>query len=225
MIRTLLLFLMLINVSLVSAADYRPHIQIICFADNYKAEYSGVVFKEDENFYHVLTCAHATSHLDKTSIRLKCLVAPEYNTVISNISLSSDLIRQDKDIDIGLVKIPKIEGIRIKALELANATLVSGTECLSFGYAGDEYKRNIVSTLSQNGKEVESSSVFYTHTTDSGKPRLVISGDVIQGMSGGALVYQNHIFGIQSSGDEKRRRLSFCPSDVICQFLGEEYGY
>jgi len=207
------------------AADYRPHVQIICFSEAYKAEYSGVVFKQDDNFYHVLTCAHATMNLDKSKIRLKCLVAPEYNTVISNISLSSDLIRQDSDIDIGLVLIPKIEGIRIRPLELANATLVSGTECLSFGYVGDEYKRNIVSTLSQDGKEVESSSVFYTHKTDNGKSILMVSGPVIQGMSGGALVYQNHIFGIQSSGDSKRNRLSFCPSDVICSFLGEEYGY
>jgi hypothetical protein len=207
------------------AADYRPHVQIICFAEDYKAEYSGVVFKQDDNFYHVLTCAHATMNLDKSKIRLKCLVAPEYNTVISNISLSSDLIRQDSDIDIGLVLIPKIEGIRIRPLELANATLVSGTECLSFGYVGDEYKRNIVSTLSQDGKEVESSTVFYTHHTDNGKPRLMVSGAVIQGMSGGALVYQNHVFGIQSSGDSKRNRLCFCPSDVICSFLGEEYGY
>ena len=35
------------------AADYRPHVQIICFSEAYKAEYSGVVFKQDDNFYHV----------------------------------------------------------------------------------------------------------------------------------------------------------------------------
>jgi hypothetical protein len=210
--------------SAASAAEYRPHVQIVCYAQEQKREYSGVVFKEDKDFYHVLTCAHGTQDLDQSNIRLKCVVAPDYNTIITNIQLSSDLVRSDSDIDIGLVKLPKIGGIRIKPLKLADASLDVGTECVSYGYVMDKYIKNNVSTLTINGREMVGSSE-HRHSTLGGKPLLVCSGEVLSGMSGGSLVYQNKIFGIQSAGDKSRNRVTYCPSDVICKFLGEEYGY
>jgi hypothetical protein len=221
-----LLFVVMLTLlySAATAADYRPHVQIVCYTDQEKREYSGVVFEEDKDFYHVLTCAHGTQDLHKSKIRLKCVVAPEYNTIITNIQLSSDLVKSNSDIDVGLIKLPKIEGIRIKPLKLANANLDVGVECVSYGYVLDEYIKNNVSTLTFNGKE-RVGSAEHGHSTVGGKPLLVCSGKVISGMSGGSLVYTNRIFGIQSSGDKTKNRITYCPSDVICEYLGEEYGY
>ncbi len=207
------------------ASDYRPQLSIVCITDKESREYSGVVFEEDETFYHVLTCAHGTQDLDKAKIKLKCLVFPEYTTVITNISLSSDLIKQDSDIDIGVIKLPKVEGIRIKPMKLANASLMIGTECISYGYVRGEYIKNQVSILTLSGKEMVDGLEHFHHTQGKQKPLLIASGEVISGLSGGPLVHQNQIFGIQSSGDKKKKRITYCPSDVICQYLGEEYGF
>jgi len=182
-----------------------------------------VVFDEDETHYRILTCEHGTLQQDRSIIRLKAFVAPEEEQAISEIAVKAELLKHDRDIDIALMVMPKVDGVRIRPLKLADATLMAGTECVSYGYVNGKFIRNNVSTLTYNGKELIPNG-FYMHTTNNGKNRLVASGDVISGMSGGALVYQSQIFGIQSSGVEKKRTISYCPSDVVWEFIGRSNG-
>jgi hypothetical protein len=205
------------------AQEYRPYVQLICNSEGRTSEYSGVVFKEDADNYYILTCEHGTQGHNKQIIRLKSVVAPEVEQVIKGISIESKLIKDDRDLDIALVRMAKVLGIKIKPLKLANASLMQGTECLSYGYSNGEFIRNKVSVLTYDGKRKVGSQYIVYHTL-LGNKILAAEGDIIHGMSGGPLVYNNEVFGIQSSANTKTNEISYCPSDVIIKFLGEYSG-
>jgi hypothetical protein len=125
----------------------------------------------------------------------------------------AQLIRDDRDIDVALVTIPKVENVTIEPIKLADAVVLGEPECISYGYAQGKFIPNPV--------KVSTKERFQTN---GGKSILACNGEVIHGMSGGPLVISNEVFGIQSSGAKEKRSILYCPSDVVWEFIGRSNG-
>ncbi len=197
------IFLILL-LSSVASADYKPYVQIINAVP--QREYSGVVFSEDETRYYVLTCAHGVQDLKSADIVITTNTYPDPPTSIKYIGVVTTLIKFDADMDISVMSMPKVPEVTIRPLKLAEGSLPYGTECNSYGYINGAFVKNPVTY----GKIMEFTSL-------KGSPILECMGEAKSGMSGGPLVFQGKIWGIQSSGNKKH--ILYCPSGEILGFV------
>jgi hypothetical protein len=99
-------------------------------------------------------------------------------------------------------------GLKIKRLKIGRSTLVNGTKTVSYGY-------------SQSNRFInnDSSILNYDYSTELGSPIMSIQAPVVYGMSGGGLLYNGELYGVQSSG--KDGVVSYCPADQLVEFVNE----
>lgn len=195
------------------ATDFRPYVKLVCHAGDQTSEYSGVVFREDDTHYHIVTCEHGTLQQSKSVIRLKAYLFPIEDQEVVEVAVKAQLIKDDRDIDVALVTIPKVDNVTVKPMKLADAIVVGEPKGISYGYAQGKFIPNPV--------QVSTKEKFQTY---GGKAILLCDGEVINGMSGGPLVISEQVFGIQSSGAKAKRSISYCPSDIVWEFIGRSNG-
>lgn len=194
--------LLLLLTSSCLAQEYSPYVQIVSFNGDEKRQYSGVVFNETDSNYGIITCAHGTQDIPETSLRLQTTAFTLRFGAVQSIAIKTTLIKQDSDIDLAYMYIPKL--VKINPVELATDSLI-GTKCLSYGYVNSEEIRNPVVVHSYN-----------TYRTVKGSSILSCEGKLVNGLSGGPLVFNNRIYGIQSGGS---KHILYCPSSQIVEFV------
>lgn len=194
--------LLLLLTSSCLGQDYSPYVQIVSFNGDEARQYSGVVFNETDSRYEIVTCAHGTQDIPEVSRRIQTSAFNVQFGAVHSVAIKTTLIKQDPDIDLAYMYIPKV--VKINPVELATDSLI-GTKCLSYGYVNSEEIRNPVVVHSYN-----------TYRTVKGSSILSCEGKLVNGLSGGPLVFNNRIYGIQSGGS---KHVLYCPSDQIVEFV------
>ncbi len=156
--------------------------------DNWRGEYTGVVFKEDVDNYYVLTCAHPLfdrNDIDTTYAHI--FTEGESNVVF--VSVKCNLLKRDDAQDLCLYSFKKNDLISIAPLQLGNETLPKNTVLKNYGY-----------TISTKLKEVNVTVVEFDDQFNPGM--MITTGPITSGFSGGPAVYEKtkEVYGIQSLG-------------------------
>lgn len=204
MIFKVFLFAVTFTLSLAAskAAEYNGVVQIMNIDEEYPRRYSGVVIDQDKQNYTVLTCAHGVFDLRPEDIKLQINVMSK-NDWIRFVSFKGTLIKYDKDMDVAIMTMPKVNWVEVDCFELSKSRLIVGTRAIATGYVTSEkVVRNPMSVTS-----------YELHKTLGGKEILTCVGPATNGLSGGPLVYDNMVYGTQSSGS--KTETLFCPSDLI----------
>lgn len=151
--------------------------------------WSGVVIKETEETYQILTCAHGVDDLPKNNVHLQVdfMVSGSYNY----ISTPATLLKKDIDRDLALIECNKVEGIAIAPVGIGDQSTTT-RPCYVYGFAG----RGKLISKQYSFKSVDA----YTGTN--GEKLLTLNGKAISGFSGGAVISDSKIIGIQSSGTD-----------------------
>lgn len=202
-----LIFLLafLISSTFVFAEEFSPYIYITNLSKNNNRQYSGVVYYADEKDYYVLTCWHGINGLEDKHINLHSSVLG--SSQIAFIAFKSKVVSLNEDKDLCVLSFPKVEMVDIQPLYVARDDLQIGQEAYGYGYSS-------LPSLIKNPLKVKS---YAEYSSQLGSPLLECMGEPISGMSGGPIVYNNLIYGIQSAGNN---RVLYCPSSEILKFLG-----
>lgn len=190
-----------------SAQEFSPIVQIMNIDTTHRMQYSGVIVKEDDSAFYILTCAHGVQDLTAAQIKLQTNIFTEKFGSIKVVGVKTDLIKFDRDIDLGYMKFDKVGPLKIRPMLISKSTLTVGTKLTAQGYV--------------NSRELIISPMIiksYTRvTTQNLKPILECGGEAIHGLSGCPLVYEDVVYGIQSSGS--KTATLFCPSDQLLEFI------
>jgi hypothetical protein len=122
--------------------------------------------------------------------------------------MRSQISKSDIDRDIAVISFRKVPEINIIPLKVSTHELPLGTNCNGFGYVSD-------TNLITNPLTVNTYDKF---KSNKGAQILECIGRPISGMSGGPLIYENEIYGIQSAGNTT---VLYCPTKEIHAFLSE----
>ena len=149
--------------------------------------WSGVVISETEDDYHILTCAHGIDDLHRRNIHLQVdfVDAGQYNYV----SVPATLIKKDIDRDLALIKCPKLKMVTIKPVPLGKDPPKNSRSTVC-GFAGRKKMAIRSYTVRSIGE--------YQGTN--GEDLLLLNGRAVSGFSGGAVISNGKIVGVQSSG-------------------------
>lgn len=183
--------------------DCRPHVAVSCQSEGINRNCSGTIYEETETSYYVVTCAHFIDY-DHAE-------ACDYSVTLYSDQLSptlkAELIKFSEEKDIAVLKIAKYPSVRVKPLKIADSKLPTGTECIGYGYTPDYQRRSL------------SIDSYTLYNAGENNPLLNCRGSVISGMSGGALIYQNQIFGLLSTSCKEPAGGLYVPSSEIISFL------
>lgn len=203
-IRTLLLILLLTSQSL--AQDFWPHVKLTVEKSTGIEMFSGAVIKDDEKL-RVITCWHALQGFEKVE-EVNCSIYSVDKHLSAKYKLQ--VTKFDSERDIMVLDFPEQPEEKVRYLELAPFTVLSERGYISYGYAlSEDMIKNEMTN--PNYKEIRTNINEYQC--------LKLSGKVIHGMSGGAVLYNDKLIGIQSSGSDKEKAVLYCPSDQILEFL------
>lgn len=194
-----------LSLAATKAAEYEGIVQIINIDQQYPRSYSGVVIDKDEYKYTVLTCAHGVADLRPENIKIQINTMSK-NDWVKFVSFKGTLIKYHKDMDIAIITMPKVPWVEVDILPLASSRLIAGLEAKSCGYiTSEKIVRNTMKVVS-----------YELHRTVGGTEILTCNGVPTHGLSGGPLIYENIVYGIQSSGS--KNETLFCPSDLIMKW-------
>lgn len=184
-----LLFSLLLGPTLLAQTnEFHPYVMISNIKESKLRQFSGVVINQDEEFYYVLTVNHGVDDIAKPDLILQTTIIPLNNDKYISSAIKTTIIKRDEPKDIALMKFYRMPHISIRPVTLAQKELGSGTNVVSYGFVSEPIlKTNRV--------------IFRTYNKHSykGIPYMTCEGVGIHGMSGGPLVYENQVYGIQSS--------------------------
>ena len=188
------------------AQEYGPHAKLTFETSSESRMFSGTVIESDESKIKVLTCWHGTmgfKSVKQMSVQLFC--DPVENTQLS-ATVSLGVVKSDADKDILLLSGPNPLKLNIRRLSIRRDNLPRITETASYGFA-------------QSNKLIKNRSFVlgYDSSTQGGFDIMTVNAPVIYGMSGGGVVYNNELCGVQSSG--KDGRVSYCPAEQLVEFV------
>ena len=183
-----LLFLLISNFSY-GGDKFSPIPRMLTEAkENWRGEYTGVIFKEDTENYYVLTCVHPLfdrNDIDTTYAH----VFTEGESDVSFVSVKCKLLKRDDMQDLCLYSFKKNNLFTVTPLELGDEVLPKNTILKNYGY-----------TISTKLKEA---NVTVVEFDDQFNPGMMITvGPVKSGYSGGPAVHEKtkKVYGIQSLG-------------------------
>ncbi len=204
----LLAILLLVFNANLFAGEFGPHAKVTFkYLDEIRS-FSGTVIESPDDKIKVITCWHGTMGFSNPKTMLvEIFQSPEGNTRLS-ATIELSVIKSDPDRDVLLLSGPNDLNLQIKRLKLANFSLLKDVKTESYGYGG-------TSTLIINDSIV----VDYDTTTQGNNRTLEVSAPVVFGMSGGGLLYNEELYGVQSSG--KNNRVRYCPSYQLINFVNE----
>lgn len=203
-IRTLLLVLLLASQSL--AQDFWPHVKLSVDKSTGIEMFSGTVINHSEKL-RVITCWHALLGPEKVE-EVNCSIYSIDKHLSARYKLQ--VTKFDSERDIMILDFPEKPKENIRFLELAQFAVLAERGYISYGYAlSEDMIKNEMTN--PNYKEVI--------TKENGFPCLKLKGKVINGLSGGAVLYNDKLVGVQSSGAAATQSVLYCPSDQILEFL------
>lgn len=202
----LLATLLLVISTACCAGEFGPHAKVTFkYLDEVRA-FSGTVIESPDDKIKVLTCWHGTMGFARPETMIvEIFQLPEGNSRLS-ATVELSVVKSDPDRDVILLSGPNDLKLQIKRLKLANFSLLKGVKAKSYGYAG-------TTTLIENDSEV----VDYETTTQGGNRILKVKAPVVFGMSGGGQMYNDDLYGVQSSG--KDGFVYYCPSYQLIKFV------
>lgn len=183
------------------ASDFRPHVRII---DEGKLSdvYSGVVTQLNNEHYYVLTCGHGS----KTKPPSEQNIRVHFVNDLFSIAVKGKIIQVDYDRDLALIEVARYKSINVLPMVIGENPKV-GDRCISYGYR-DGYQQRVMTVKTLD---------FFRSI--GGNEILECYGNVEQGMSGGALVYDNKVIGILSAKDDFSTTATYAPVIEINEFL------
>jgi hypothetical protein len=146
---------------------------------------TGLVIKETEEFYFVLTCWHVMEY--KVSGVPLGVDFMSMDGKVRTRSIS-EIVRSDADKDLLLLKVQKLPEVEVKPAKLAKEVTYDGMGKV-YGFSS-QYVINNTYVL----RESEQKS-----STADGSKLLKTKGPCLQGVSGGPLVKDGAVIGIQTS--------------------------
>lgn len=188
--------------------EYIPHAKLSFKTPTELRAFSGVVIDSPEDTITVLTCWHGTMGFSSP----KTITVQLFQPTVDNTQLSAILqlrvIKFNPDKDILLLSSPNTLKLKIKKLKIATNQLLPNVETKSYGYA-DSIK------LIENNSRI----IDYNSMSVGGSSILYVNALVVSGMSGGGLLRNEMLYGIQSVGGNNK--VGYCPADQILIFLKE----
>lgn len=188
------------------AQDFWPHVKLSVEKSTGIEMFSGAVINHSEKL-RVITCWHAIEGFEKIE-EVNCSIYSVDKHLSARYKLQ--VTKFDPERDIMILDFPEQPEEKIRYLELAPFTVLSERGYISYGYAlSEDMIKNEMTN--PNYKEIKTNINEYQC--------LKLNGKVIHGMSGGAVLYNDKLIGIQSSGSDKEKAVLYCPSDQILEFL------
>ena len=197
-----------ITASALFAQEYGPHAKITFESSAESREFSGTIIESEESKIQVLTCWHGTIGFTNPKVMITQVFTDRVENTQLSANIALDVQKADADKDILLLSGPNNLGLKIKRMKIGRSTLLKGAKTVSYGY-------------SQSNKLIKNNSsvLNYNYSTELGSPIMSVQAPVIYGMSGGGLVYDGELYGVQSSG--KNGVVSYCPADQLVEFVNE----
>lgn len=148
--------------------------------------YSGVIYKEDNENYYILTCAHPL--FDRSNpVTYVNLVSTNEESSVAYVALKCKLLKRSDTKDLVLYSCKRPYFTKLTPIKLGSGLLLKNVKCEVIGYTNNFKRKAIPVTVNE-----------YNAIIDNEKT-LIINGNIIHGMSGGPLVKNDEIYGIQSS--------------------------
>lgn len=188
--------------------EYSPYVLFHNTSPQEIRQWSGVVINQDNEFFYAISCNHALEDLPANKIDIQATVIPSDNNYpIKFMAIQGFVIKQNKQKDLAYFKFYK-STLLIKPVIIATEEAKIGTKMISYGYSGGR-------PLIKNPVELKS----YNQYMYEDMPVMSCSGKKISGMSGGPVIFENRIYGIQSTANESM--VLYIPSVEINKFLKE----
>lgn len=101
----------------------------------------------------------------------------------------------------------------VKPIIISNKIHEENTNGVGYGYPSNKFvlKENKVNKF--NYKEYV--------TSPNGYPILAVNGEVLDGMSGGCLLVDDFLSGVQSAGYKEKAEIHYTPGNQILEFINE----
>lgn len=191
------------------ADDYKPFVLINNVYNKSPRQFSGVVINQDDQYYYCLSVNHGLDGLSPQETKIAVSVIPESKSSILAISINGTQLKNDEPRDLALIRFSKIENVIIRPLIVGQENLDVGKECISYGFSGNSYEllENRVTIRSYNEHSYKNINL------------LTCNGPRVFGMSGGPIVFDSKVYGIQSSAGPND--VLYTPSVHINEFLRE----
>ena len=154
----------------------------------YNSYGSGFIYKEDENYYYLLTNNHVVSY-DYSYNNHKIIVEDYYSN-----KYEGEVINKSSKYDLAIVRINK--SVKLKVLEIVNEDAIIGESVKSM--SNPSSLKNVVSEGKINCYSIIN---FSNNKSNVNFDVLVHSADIMSGSSGSALLNnQNEVIGVTFAG-------------------------
>ena len=208
--RVLLFLILYFFTSPIIAQEFIPYVLLSQSVDNTTTNsWSGAVYKEDDNNYYVLSCAHGIKK-EKDLIQVTLYNSNKKSQFMS-IGTKSTFIKANYDYDLAMFSIEKFDRIfKIKPIKFNKNRPKGGERLLVRGYyLGNYYENNVIY------EDKDFSNLPIKFQTES------CVGEHYSGMSGSPLLNnENNIVGIQLFKNNKSKG-GHASLLMIEDFLGE----
>lgn len=188
------------------AQEYSPHVKIETQGDGYISWTSGTIINTTGST-DIITCAHSTIDAPNvTEVKVYLFYMQKSATAkfkIHKKSLEHDLILLRSDII-----------YKVTPIVISERVYEESTEGIGYGYPGNTF------ALKEN--KVNKFNYKSCTTFPNNYPILLVNGEVLDGMSGGGLLVDNGLVGVQSSGDKNKNEVHYTPGDQIRKFIDGE---
>lgn len=204
MFKAIIVILVISFTTILHGQEFSPHIKIEAHFSNYIEGFSGVVIEKDDTQISVLTCWHALMGIEKPK-----LISGKIIKAGQVLETSFTIVKEKPEHDLMLLN-AKIDNLNVTPLKIASKSTQKEIG-VSFGYAATSIVpiANEVSNIKYNAVINQKEKFYY----------LSANGQLVFGMSGGAVVVDNLVYGIQSAG--KENEVLFIPESLIVKFLNE----
>lgn len=188
------------------AGEYGPHVKVTFEYLNELRSFSGTVIESPEEEIKVVTCWHGTMGFSRPEIMEVELFQPKVDSSQLSAAVMLSIIKSDSDRDVIILSGENKLSLKIKRLKLSKFGLTKGVKAKSYGYATT--KKLIVNDVT---------IIDYEMLTQGNNRILGATSPVIFGMSGGGLLYNEELYGVQSSGNNDI--VHYCPSYQLINFV------
>lgn len=176
-----------------TAREYMPYVKVLSYDNG--ASVSGTVIGENR----ILTCAHILQFIENKKLEVQ-FVSKDKSILMT---IPCEVEKYDHDLDLMVLRVTVPKEIEVPILELGEPEYnIMAQSC---GY---------VSRFIQNNTFVKDST---TYTAKNGTPLIYTKGPCLNGMSGGPLVQNGKIIGVQSTKAPSGGL--YVPSSVVRDFL------
>jgi hypothetical protein len=189
-----------------SAQEYSPHVKIETQGDGYISWTSGTIINTTGST-DIITCAHST--IDSPNVT-DVQVYLFYNQKSAKVKFKI----QKKSLEHDLILLRSNIIYKVSPIDISDKTYDENTNGVGYGYPSNTFvlKENKVTKF--NYKEY--------HTFPNHYPILLVNGEVFDAMSGGGLLVDNVLVGVQSAGNKNKNEVHYTPGDQIIKFIDGE---